>query len=482
MEQLHRTSLTLAALAIVLAIAYPASALANSAQTQWEGTTSTGAIVADENCPIVVDSESLVFDVDVFPQEYYGEDDDLMSYDARVTATYEFRNPADYSVRAKLAFPFGTLPDYIAQEVYYAEDGKREPVSSNGYGVAINGKPAQTTLRHTLSYPFDDFRLERDVALLVDEYVNDPFYAPDLPVTKFTYDVSGIPEDNHAATVGFLWTPSPESKIMLIDQSGLQRPDPSKSESIVNTWAENGRPVTVYVLGKAPDKLDALLFEDGGCEERLDGQVTCISSETMSFEAFALQEWDEGSPVLRHDWYNAMVEHLNRCDVGKDGAIMTTYFSSLTVLDLSLSLMRWYEYEIALEPGETIANAVTAPVYPSINAKYKPSIYGYSYLLSPASLWADFDDLQICVKTPFHMLESNLGDFERLESGEGYKLAFNGLPNGELEFTLSESESPKAPSFASQYSILLPMLAMAAVPLLVIGLLIGVFLGLKRRR
>ena len=48
---------------------------ANSAMTEWTGTNSSGAIVVGADCPIVVRSEKLVFDVPVFPDDYYGISD-----------------------------------------------------------------------------------------------------------------------------------------------------------------------------------------------------------------------------------------------------------------------------------------------------------------------------------------------------------------------------------------------------------------------
>lgn len=49
----------------VLILIYCSSvpALANSAQARWEGVTSTGMIVTEENCPLEVKRELLKFDI-----------------------------------------------------------------------------------------------------------------------------------------------------------------------------------------------------------------------------------------------------------------------------------------------------------------------------------------------------------------------------------------------------------------------------------
>ena len=78
---------------------------ANSAQRHWSGTDSTGALVKDKNCPLVVDKELLTFDVQEFPKNYYNSTEEFLAYTGKVTAEYTFRNPADYTVTATLVFP-----------------------------------------------------------------------------------------------------------------------------------------------------------------------------------------------------------------------------------------------------------------------------------------------------------------------------------------------------------------------------------------
>ena len=104
------------------------------------------------------------------------------------------------------------------------------------------------------------------------------------------------------------------------------------------------------------------------------------------------------------------------------------------------SLMRWYEYTLTPEPGQTLTNTVTAPLYPSFDKEYAPSIYSYTYLLSPAKTWARFGELKIEVNTPYYMTENNQGGFSGTE--KGYELTLPGLPEKELTFTLSESPNP----------------------------------------
>ena len=475
--------IALACLFAVVAL-YPNVALANSARMHWEGVASPGVIAVDAECPLVVEHELLTFDVVDVPQEYYTEDEDPLSYASTVTAAYQFHNPAEYAVSATLAFPFGALPDYLQDSLFEVESAEYAQLVSGRTGVWVDGESAQVQLRHTYFYPYGYFDLERDVALLVDGYVDDPFYAPDLPVTKFTYEVSGIPDGNDAATIGFRWTPQDDAKIRLVNQSGLHRLDDGEDSVIVDTWVENGQVVEVYVFGAAPEGILAGLFADGSCTTGLDGRITNIGVEVLTFKEFALMGWDESSAVLEHDWYNAVVALLNQCDVGTDGVIMDAEwrYTDSGAIDLTGMLLRWYQYDIALEPGQRLENSVTAPLYPSINLESEPPVYGYSYLLSPASTWADFGELEVLVNTELFMVESNLDGFARMEDGAGYGLSLDGLLDGELEFTLSASENPREPVFGSKTTYLLALVAPAVALLAVIGLVAGLAAAALTRR
>lgn len=156
----------------------------------------------------------------------------------------------------------------------------------------------------------------------------------------------------------------------------------------------------------------------------------------MTFKDYALRDYDETPGILESDWYNAQVELLRLSS--------ETWGSGLIQIEEGdFSLMRWYAYTLTLEPGQTLKNAVTAPLYPAIDAGYTPSLYAYTYLLSPAKTWAQFGELEVVVKTPYYMTESGIDGFTKTDGG--YALTLPGLPEGELTFTLSESEKPQPP-------------------------------------
>jgi hypothetical protein len=104
--------LSILLLTILLTSAVPIQSFANSAQSWWSGTDSTGAIITDAECPLIVEQETLTFDISEFPQGHYSDSLEFHSYSGKVTAEYSFYNPTEYKVDATLVFPFGTAPDY----------------------------------------------------------------------------------------------------------------------------------------------------------------------------------------------------------------------------------------------------------------------------------------------------------------------------------------------------------------------------------
>ena len=398
----------LASLLLNLLLAVPIQA--NSAQRHWSGTDSTGALVKDKNCPLVVDKELLTFDVQEFPKNYYNSIEEFLAYTGKVTAEYTFRNPADYTVTAALVFLFGNLPNY-GEYIYDSPTDKYITASdTEKYGVKVNGEPIDVAVRHTLKAHGTSFSLDEDMPKLTDGYISDSFFRPDLPVWVRQYSVEGIGAENQAATAAF-----------------VLREDSSKTRVL---WAEKNGIATLK------DGIAWSLYENGACEKKIDGSITLKYSEQMTFRDFAFREYDNSSGISESDWYNAQVAFLN------DGSEDWMYGGIYTDRS-AFSLMRWYEYTLTLEPGQTLTNTVTAPLYPSIDAEYTPSIYSYTYLLSPAKTWARFGELKIVVNTPYYMTENNQGGFLRTE--KGYELTLPGLPEKELTFTLSESPNPRRP-------------------------------------
>lgn len=468
---MKRKVITVIFTVLLLSAVFIQSTHANSAQRHWSGTDSTGALVKDKNCPLVVDKELLTFDVQEFPKNYYNNIEEFLAYTGKVTAEYTFRNPADYTVTATLVFPFGNLPHY-GEYIYDSYTGRHTAaLETDRFGVAVNGKLIKANVRHTLKDRGTQFSLDEDMPKLTDGYIADSFFRPDLPVWVQQYSVEGIDPENQAATAAFVLREDPtKTRVLWEEKSGMAA---LKDSIRISGWAKNGDRLTVYIFGELPkDGIAWSLYENGACEKKTDGNITLKHSEQMIFRDFAFRGYDNSSGISGSDWYNAQVAFLNAgSEEWQWGGIYTE--------KSAFSLMRWYEYTLTLEPGQTLTNTVTAPLYPAIDAGYTPSIYTYTYLLSPAKTWAQFGDLKIVVNTPYYMTENNQGSF--LGTEKGYELTMPGLPEKELTFTLSEAEHPRPPKLSIPFN---PVFLLAGFVgfVLIGGGVIAVLLILKRKK
>lgn len=424
-------------LAILLCFS-PVSALANAAQTYFEGISPTGAIVRGKQSPIIVEKERLTFDLQEFPQEYFAEKEKYLAYSGSVTAEYTFSNPSDYAVTVQLAFPFGQTPDYGYS--YDWETGTEDfAADAEKYGVLADGVPIESTVRHTLFYRGEEFSAEEDTALLLDGEMQDTFWRRDLPVTKYSWQIDGIDEETYqAARLGFHWSEDgQERKLMLLKQAGGST---NTDEIAVTRWVENGDVIEVLVFG-TPLEEELDWFSENGAEDTpFAYTLAFLGKEEMTYADFVFADYAADRGILREDWYNAVTQNLKNCEWERG---ILGNFEYVGELDMA-NLLRWYTYELTIPAGGTLVNTVTAPMYPAIDMDYEPPIYAYTYLLSPAQTWADFGELEIVVNTPYAMTESG-GAFDFAKTETGYRTVLSGLPEGELTFTLSTEAEPKAP-------------------------------------
>lgn len=421
---------------------------ANSAAPWWEGRDSSGVIVKDGDIPIVVESERLIFNINELPYSDYRSGEEFLKYSSTVTAEYTFYNPTDMEITATLLFPFGERPSYAHLKGKNGENLALE--EQKKYDITINGQPIEKTVRHTLNNYYDygeRFNTELELTRLSEEYLTDDFYHPELTVTKYTYTVDEIDNSyiknlskGKGRKIEVFLNYSEFSDTMRIRENDICYARYEKNEcAVISRIEENGTSFSFYIFGTpfSEEPEISVIYSEGygqDKEQKIQANVT-YQKESMTLEELAFSNYDEQNGVSKVDWYNALITELNRDNSTSIYGWENGY----------KNLMRWYEYEITLAPGERIVNTVTAPVYPIIDGFKNPRQYEYNYLLSPASSWADFGNLEIIINTTCEMSESNLTGFEKTETG--YRLVRNGLPTDEegyldLSFRLLNDGTP----------------------------------------
>lgn len=378
---------------------------ANSGHRYEYGVTGAGAVVRNEESVLAVESEKLTFDIKGFP-DY----PDISGYNSTVTAEYKFVNTSENTVTTSMAFPIGVDP------VCY---GNAVPPE-----IKLNGEEVEIETRHTYGrYNY----FPDDVKDICDGFFEDDFYTPETKVTEFTVEVSTKKYDD-LRLIG---------KVICGDGARFMCGGSSDDEMyfFVNEYRNKE---TFYVFGDVDD------FEcEWSCAEYVDHlfkpseynpinrTVKIYEGSETTLKEFALECREKDSAVSETDWYNAVVSRLG---VGSHAIYVNRDFQDS-------DFTAWYLYDITLAAGESAVNTVTAPIFPSERYMYSPDVYEYEYYLSPAKSWQSFGKLEIVINTDNYLVFTPSVGFS--ESKSGYVARLDGLPDGELYFSLCSSANPK---------------------------------------
>lgn len=454
---------------------------------KWEGAEVRGAVCVDKDCPVLLERETVTFDLAEFP--YLGRDsaEKYLAYPGRVTTEYHFYNPTDEAVTVKLAFPLGVNPAYTAIE------GEDAVSDLHKYSITLNGKIVTPELRHSMHESYRTWtRLDVEYFSIMDELAAYHFYYPEAPVTVSTYTVGGIDVEAYPDAFAVLDIPKPSVGIGSLFIPGEYK-YMTKEECLKGLDAENGMTITVYDIGVETDELPewkiySTKFKNEA--ELIAGAVTLTEKKTITFYDLAMTEWSEESGIKEVDWYNAFAYLF--------GVKIDTYER---VLDLSDKLVPWYRYEITLAPGEHAVNTVTSPIYPIANTKYSPAIYTYEYYCEEMTTAEGFEGIEVVVNTPYCLIREDLGGMFMYETGwvqardyestdGGYRYLIESTRYGrQIVFTLSESDAPERNSEAGEFLVYLFLSLLVyyvvypiAIIALVIVALIVIVKAVRKRR
>lgn len=379
---------------------------ANSGMRYEHGVSSMGIVTPNEQSVLAVESEKLTFNIADFPD--YGN---LSGYKSTVTAEYKFVNTSDSTVTTSMAFPIGCNSDRYSDA--------REPE------IKVNGENAEVRTRHTFGY-YENYG--ESVKYILDDYYSDGFYTPDKKVTHYKINVDTGSSDGYRL----------EGSVKCGD--GARFVTWLGTEDSISKYLDSGEnTLNVYVIGDPADfsctwkftKFRKRLFSGG---EYVSTDRTFPINETVeetNLKDFVLSYRANDSVISDMDWYNAYVSSF-----GKSNYISESHLATRN----DYNFLTWYTYEVQVEPNGTFTNTVTAPLLPSRNYAYSPAVYDYEYYLSPAASWKSFGKLEIEVNTDYFMTGQSL-TFTGKEGG--YVASSDGLPEGELIFSLCTVENPK---------------------------------------
>lgn len=435
----------------------------------FNGSNQSGIIIANKESPLIVENNLLTFDLQEFPNVNYIDIADFLSYTGKITAEYSLHNPSDKTVNEKVFF-------YIGEEASYADFNNAD---ANKYDVLIDGESVEKKIRHTLSIKNEELNLEKSIDLILDSFVEDDFYSPELSATKYTFRINGVDTKKYdTACIAFDVPKGLGSNRIYLPNSHVV--NSQKDDFVrINMFINNNRQVfELYVFGTPLSVLpEWKVYKDTDAEDKdiISGNVSLVSTESLTFKDFALENWSAESGVSEMDWYNSTVTEINKnSSYNPDYPIVDLYLYEMAFVD---QLDRWYEYDIAIESGERIKNTVITPAYPYIDTRYDSNIYEYTYLISSSKSWKSFGETEIIINTPYYLFLSSYDGFVKSESG--YTLKLNNIPDEELKIEMSAVEDPWESLFTETFPW--ADVAVCVLFVLLIGFVIFVFVKRKKK-
>ncbi len=433
---------------------------ANSAPKEWKGETQNGVYGMDEDCPILVKKENLTFDVQEFPKDFYTDAEEFNAYKGSVTAEYTFYNPESTPIDARLVFPFRINPSYNVTSLLFPDIEQ--------YPITVNNEKTEAVLRLTYSYG-GEFHLDDDIAQLQDTYISDGLYSPTTPVYEYVFN-----PDTEKAGGGYYicaeWSGTNQNSERLIgmDAQGVMISD---EQFTLSVNVENDVPVSVYVIGKPLEELPVWSIHDTSeNKNEIKGEMTLKEIKESNLESYCLS-FKNDYPVSDVDWFNFMASAMKN-EISSEG-IFDRYLST------ERDALWWFDYSVHFEGEEEVINSVTAPMYPFIHGGYDENIYTYTYLLTPASAWKEFHDLNIQINTQGYLIKDENG-FVKNENG--YALHLDELPEKDLEFSLCAIEKPARKADSGMIAVLMILGVMLVGVILFVILIIRLLIRLFRKR
>ena len=391
---------------------------ANSVLISWQPTSINSETIGTQ-CPLNVKMNQLIFDISEIPEN------ESQNSDSNATIVYTVHNPTETAIQANLFYPLGMAWEYEQYSV-----GEKEE-----YGILVDGSPVKSLLRHFYVHEGQDFEQETDLPKLIEGFDTNSFFQPDMMVTEYIYEISGVDSETYdAASTGFVLHCNP-SKTRVYFKECYDVDYDDSSRACPRVWARDGTLLHLYIIGEPLTQNPMWqVYENGAMEKAIPGNVTLIETNELTFLEYVTKNWVPEGNIIKSDWYNAMVHILDSCTL-QGGFIGKLY---TTEDNLANSLMMGLEYKINVEANQTVVNEVTVPVISSIRNDYDSMACEYIFDLSSSNGWDQVNKLEVIVNTPFYMIKSESSSFEPTD--QGYTLQLSNIPKEYFSFILSDTE------------------------------------------
>ena len=446
--------------ALILLTLLPMTMLPTSAMkainTYLRGTNAMGIEIPNDN-EVIIQNQSITFDISKFPAADY--DEESTDYDATVTTEYMFYNPTDSEITMKLSYPIGSNPNYNVDTHINLAD----------HIFKLNGEVINPELRHLSDYSplFDNATF---ASLISDEYIENEYCDRNTTVTKYTFYAT----DNHEMKY-FAFELNDDqlngSVIYYPSYLGTYSQNDGYTR-FYTSWVTYTFCFDIYIIGNDLESFpDWKVYDRPTDEEAIEGEIKLHSKSKMTLSEFIFENYDESVGISKVDFYNIAAKKVT------NGIKNNTKFVSLGNLKggYAFDTTLGFVYEINLEPGEVALHSISAPLYPSVETKFEPHTYDYSYILSYNNAKMLEKDITVNINTPYCLLAGE--GLEKTDNGYSRTLSLAQMfPEGasdankyQIFFTLCEVENPEeVKQNYGMIALLLILVAIIVMPILLI--------------
>ncbi len=389
--------------------AVPASA--NTAAIQQDyGAPGTETLVLEEDCPVTVQREILLFDLrDTQPNSGAG---------AVVEASYFMHNPTQEEQKVRMAFPYiAPLKGFQAEDIHIKAGGVSVPFEIR---VSPEMMPRSEMKEKLTAGAFDIGQI------LGNDGLNGIPYQP----TQYRPEEQGhlylIQCDNANAKLR-VWGAGQRLVFggMVVEQE--------EDQSYYCSLYGRGSQAYIYSLD-GPIRWEMAADKDGSVASADEVE---ISPEKRTAEQFIAEYLAPSYEVVYGFSHQSAIQY---CEMILDkgffsGAALSPLWANEYTNQCHIMLLL---YEVTFPPDTEVKLEVSYPSTLFLAADLaQDDVFEMVYLLNPAKYWADFGELEIMVQTPDfapYLLNSSL-TFEEVQAQE-YKATLAALPNEDLSFEI----------------------------------------------
>ena len=414
-------------LLLAVVLLFPAAVSANSGPVYWQGYPSSEIMAVEENSPLMVNEENLVFD-------FSGADHSGHSISGKVTATYEMLNPTNETRTVKMAFPFvGSLERLSPESIVITANDRAIPYDIYvGDVVNSHGNPRQ-----------EEKEAGFDFAGIVNTITNELYQAENFEEDEkgklYTIDVQPTTAQRINFAVDFSFNYE-KTKVLA---NGFNRYERDGDKTRIAAWCREPVTLEIYVLGEDID-FTVNAYTDGELKKKTGLFNYEISTQEIELKPYLRGfvkkngHGENDGMISETQLYNVYAKSLDNCFTQNMGFGSEHDILAQEYYERVLALLYTVEFPSNREKRVSVSYTTSGTMDRTKTGK---PLYSFDYILNPAKNWSAFKNLNITIIAPEaapYVVQSSV----ELTKGENrtYTAALPSLPADDLSFTLYEEE------------------------------------------